>query len=96
MTERLRGSAGQRQRKRIMTRDYGLCQACQRRGVLRTAVEVDHIIALMNGGTNDDSNMESLCDDCHVMKTRADKGLSPSASCSEEGIPNDPRHHWNS
>jgi len=35
--------------------------------------EIDHRIPLEQGGTNDDSNLETLCggpDGCHDLKTR--------------------------
>ncbi len=38
-------------------------------------LEVDHRRALMNGGTNDLSNLFTLCDDCHTLKTRMDSSL---------------------
>jgi hypothetical protein len=38
-------------------------------------LEVDHRRALMNGGTNDFSNLFTLCDDCHAVKTRMDGSL---------------------
>ncbi len=80
-------------RKRILRRDCGLYQLCQKRDRLSLATEVDHIVALINGGTDDDDNLQSLCRDCHVMKTRADKGFKPSGACDEFGFPIDPRHH---
>lgn len=37
------------------------------------ATEVDHIIAIVNGGEEfDPLNLQSLCHDCHVKKTRLD------------------------
>ena len=38
-------------------------------------LEVDHRRALMNGGTNDVSNLALLCDDCHKIKTKYDNSL---------------------
>jgi 5-methylcytosine-specific restriction protein A len=40
--------------------------------MLTAATQVDHVIALVNGGADDDSNRQSLCDDCHKAKTRDD------------------------
>ncbi|WP_062228787.1 HNH endonuclease [Aureimonas frigidaquae] len=34
----------------------------------------DHNVALANGGTDDDSNVQCLCNECHDVKTRADLG----------------------
>jgi len=35
-------------------------------------LEMDHAIALMNGGPNDLTNLYCLCHSCHVKKTRLD------------------------
>lgn len=32
--------------------------------------QVDHIIEVAHGGTNDDANLQALCVSCHVVKTR--------------------------
>jgi 5-methylcytosine-specific restriction enzyme A len=95
MEQRKTGSAAVRDRVRVMRRDNGLCQECFRHGILTAAQEVDHIQALVNGGSDSDDNKEALCLDCHVLKTRDDKGLTPSAACDVNGMPRDKRHHWN-
>jgi 5-methylcytosine-specific restriction endonuclease McrA len=33
-------------------------------------VELDHVVPLWNGGTNDPSNLQLLCHNCHVTKSR--------------------------
>ena len=38
-------------------------------------LEMDHAVALMNGGCNDISNLYALCHACHVEKTRMDRSL---------------------
>jgi 5-methylcytosine-specific restriction protein A len=56
-----------RVRKRIIERDMGLCQACKNeRGLIRAGYEADHIDPL---GSNDDSNLQLLCPQCHKRKT---------------------------
>jgi 5-methylcytosine-specific restriction protein A len=35
----------------------------------RPAEDVDHIVPLARGGTNDEANLQSLCRRCHVAKT---------------------------
>ncbi|WP_198387586.1 HNH endonuclease [Burkholderia ubonensis] len=90
---RLRGEAGVKQRQRIRLRDKYICQKC------RIAVrigEVDHIISLENGGTNDDENMQLLCIDCHKKKTATDRGYVLKSGSSVDGLPMDSSHHWNS
>ena len=58
-------------RKRILTRDCGICQCaeCKRLGRLRPAQEVDHRIPLWEGGTDDEANLQSINRECHVLKT---------------------------
>ncbi len=38
-------------------------------------LEMDHAVALMNGGSNDIDNLYALCHTCHVVKTRMDRSL---------------------
>ena len=56
-------------RERVLKRDKGLCQLCLRAGVVREAKTVDHIIPKAHGGTDADSNLQSLCWPCHKAKT---------------------------
>lgn len=62
--ERKRGSAGVKDRDAIKRRDCHMCQSCGRIGT-----EVDHITPLWAGGSDDESNKQLLCDDCHNAKT---------------------------
>lgn len=59
-------------RARVLKRDKGLCQLCLRAGVVREAKTVDHIIPKSHGGTDVDSNLQSLCWPCHKAKTARD------------------------
>jgi 5-methylcytosine-specific restriction enzyme A len=38
------------------------------------AVDVDHIIPLRSGGTNEQTNLQSLCHACHSRKTAKENG----------------------
>jgi 5-methylcytosine-specific restriction enzyme A len=67
--ERGYDAAWVKQRKRILIRDCYLCQPCQRIGRVTLATEVDHIIPKAKGGTGDDDNLQSICNECHVVKT---------------------------
>ena len=69
VVERKRGYAGVLDRKRIRARDCSLCQECKRHGRTTVGHPVDHIVPLWKGGTDDDSNKETLCNSCHNMKT---------------------------
>lgn len=46
-----------------------LCVMCQANGVVRAATQRDHIVPLAEGGTEDESNTQGLCVDCHRQKT---------------------------
>lgn len=59
-------------RRRILLRDGFACQCC---GIVRRDNEVDHIVPLEQGGSNDDSNLQTLCggpDGCHTRKTASE------------------------
>lgn len=77
--ERGYGTDWDKRRLRILKRDNGLCQECLRNGVL-TAVGgrpytayCDHIVPKTEGGTDDDSNLQTLCRACHTVKTDREK-----------------------
>lgn len=69
---RIKGDTWMKIRDRILTRDQGLCVICRKAGVFRMATEVDHILPLEDGGSNDDDNLQSLDSDCHAAKTAAE------------------------
>lgn len=56
-------------RLRILTRDKHLCQYCLRSHRVVEAKTVDHVVPKAHGGTDADSNLESLCWPCHRTKT---------------------------
>lgn len=63
------GSDWDRTRKRILSRDCGLCQPHKKQGKLRPANQVDHIVPKCEGGSDDDDNLQSICTECHKAKT---------------------------
>ena len=58
----------ERTKKEVKKRDGGCCLVCGSKRDL----EVNHKIALMNGGDNSKDNLGTLCDSCHNTKTRLD------------------------
>lgn len=60
-------------RERILQRDQFLCQNHRRQKIAKKATSVDHIIPKAHGGTDDDSNLESLCWECHRAKTARER-----------------------
>ena len=90
---RLRGRAGQVQRGRILARDP-ICKECIRRGrVTKSSVSViaDHVTPLSDGGSNDDENMQGLCQSCSDEKTADEsaraQGRTPKQRIGLDGWP---------
>jgi 5-methylcytosine-specific restriction protein A len=54
----------------------GRCEMCTRRLYPGMDWDLDHRIALENGGTNDPDNMQVLCEVCHAKKTGEDHGTA--------------------
>lgn len=57
---------------RVFDRFNGCCAKCGLPIVGKLRPAFDHIIALVNGGANKESNIQLLCSECHGGKTRAD------------------------
>ena len=71
--KRVTGRRGMKDRERIKRRDLGLCQACYAKGILTEGTQVDHIVPLSAGGSDDDSNKQLLCTACHKVKSASDR-----------------------
>lgn len=56
-----------RKKQKIFERDNFTCQICGST-VNFNALEVDHIIPVINGGKNDNSNLQTLCYKCNMKK----------------------------
>ncbi len=91
--KRTTGRTLQRLRERILRADP-LCRACRAAGRIRPATELDHIVPLFKGGTDDDANLQGLCADCHADKTREDLGQRKRSAVGVDGVPVDGWHHW--
>lgn len=69
-----KGKAWQRVRAVAWSRDRGLCQDCLKRGIIRPAHEVHHIVELTPDNIEDANvslnldNLTSLCKDCHAQR----------------------------
>ena len=59
---------------RIFEAANGRCQCCTRKLGPQDDWDIDHVIALECGGTDDDSNLQLLCPWCHQSKTGSDHG----------------------
>jgi hypothetical protein len=47
--------------------------SCKRRKYLGIVWELDHIIALANGGLDEFDNLQILCSHCHAVKTQSER-----------------------
>jgi 5-methylcytosine-specific restriction endonuclease McrA len=73
---------------------------CQAAGCISRAVTVDHVVARKQGGSDDLSNLRSLCDrhdrsvqEAGPTQARARGGVF--VGCDASGTPSDPAHPWN-
>lgn len=83
LTVRLRGRHLQRIRD-VHLSNNPMCVKCG-----RVATQVDHILALTNGGADVEANRQGLCVECHKAKTRRDMGWREKPSIGLDGWPID-------
>ena len=83
------GKEWDKARRLALQRDNGLCQPCLAAGRVTRASQVDHIKPKAHGGTDELSNLQSICKDCHDIKTAEDEGrsLKPRITIGEDGWP---------
>lgn len=63
-------------RHKILERDSYACQACGAKASEGASLEVDHIVPRVKGGTNDPSNLRTLCSVCNSGKSDSPIQLS--------------------
>ena len=88
MTPRQRGRKWMERRAQHL-RMHPLCVHCIRQSRVTAAQEVDHVIALANGGKDTDDNLQSLCIPCHQAKTAKDMGYTQRNTIGIDGWPVD-------
>ena len=66
-----------------------LCVLCEREGRTVEAREIDHVIPVHKGGTDDLDNLMPLCVECHRRKSRAEADARRGAMrrCDVDGTP---------
>ena len=64
-----------------------LCTHCEAKGLVKLGEELDHIVPVSKGGSNDPSNLQMLCKECHAQKTIADLGYKPKPQIGLDGWP---------
>ena len=77
-SQRTSSQAWKLQRAKTLQRDGGLCQVRGPRCEI-TAVAVDHVVSVANGGTDDLSNTISICKPCHDDKTQREAAQARNA-----------------
>lgn len=70
-TKRITGRRLQEMRRQLFA-VHPLCVACQLQGRVTEATQRDHIVPLGEGGADDDTNVQGLCDACHDEKSLAE------------------------
>ena len=67
------GRDHEKMRERVLDEEP-FCRACQEAGRISLTTVADHILNRAAGGTNERSNYQGLCDDCHKLKTAQESG----------------------
>lgn len=86
--KRIRGTTLQNIRKAHFEK-HPLCVKCLEKTLTRLATELDHIKPLHLGGTDTPDNRQGLCSDCHLEKSKAERGHSyrPKVKVGVDGWP---------
>jgi 5-methylcytosine-specific restriction protein A len=61
-------------RTQVLARDGMQCQECQRLCIGKGEAHVDHIVAVVDGGTDEAENLILRCQQCHSRKTAKNDG----------------------
>jgi len=61
------GRPWRRLKDKIHRREQYTCKCC---GMVTMQLELEHIVNVAQGGTDDESNLQSLCPPCHLKKTQ--------------------------
>ncbi|HCW3113116.1 TPA: HNH endonuclease [Citrobacter amalonaticus] len=90
---RISGSVRVGLKRRIYVRDGGHCCMCNRVVDLHDS-ELDHRVALQFGGDNDESNLWTLCIDCHSGKSAREASTGqPDGEALKHSITDAAREH---
>lgn len=65
--QRFKRSVSESKKRFVAARQNWLCEKCG--NMLQATYEIDHIVRLDRGGSNDVSNLSALCVSCHKNKT---------------------------
>lgn len=73
-TPRIRGRQWMKMKTETLVASDHWCVECLVDGRQTLAMEVDHIVPLWRGGSNEPSNRQGLCKDHHARKTAQEAG----------------------
>lgn len=85
-TARVRGHELQRRRAAWFAA-HPLCVTCESKGITKLAQELDHKIPLHQGGSDDPSNWQGLCRECHADKSITERGDKRRPKIGNDGWP---------
>lgn len=71
----------QKRKEKIRHRAKYHCEYCKRsEEIMATNFEVDHIVPVSKGGTDDDDNLACACRDCNAHKSNREMCLDPETN----------------
>lgn len=86
---RLRGRKLQARRLRMWAQANGCCAMCGKLTDYPDGFQLDHVVALVKGGDDDEPNLQVLCIPCHEKKTAQDMGHREPIEIGDDGWPVD-------
>lgn len=87
--QRIRGRKLQWIRKTYFAK-FPFCEECLKEKIYISATELDHIIAITNGGEDSPNpfvNRQGLCKEHHDKKTKIDLNYKPRVKIGLDGFP---------
>lgn len=60
-------------RRRAWLTMHPYCAKCEKQGIFTLGTTPDHIVPLGEGGADDCTNLQTLCDPCHAEKSKAEQ-----------------------
>ena len=73
-------------RLRVLDRDDYTCQICGRTVGDGVKLHIDHIKPLSKGGTNDETNLQVLCNECNLAKNNNENLKADQRKLIELGV----------
>ena len=61
-----------RANRKYLIDNYGYCFRCRSRGGVGNKLEIDHIVPVHKGGSNNINNLRILCQKCHRLRHKLD------------------------